>query len=259
MRKAICLLSIAPLRETPDDKSQMVSQVLFGETFDILEQRNGWMHIEMHHDQYQGWLDAKQAQLLEEEHWENIKNARRGCALDLVQLFENTTLNLQFPALLGSTVYNLHQNSFSVAGQQFTFTGEIQDFETNRNKARLLEFAYYFLNAPYLWGGRSAFGIDCSGFTQLIYKLCGYSIPRDAYQQASVGTNINFLDEARAGDLAFFDNAEGKIIHTGVLLPNNQIMHASGKVKIDAVDHQGIYCNEQKKYTHHLRIIRRIE
>lgn len=259
MQKAICLLSIIPLRETPSDKAQMVSQVLFGETFDIIETQESWLKIELHQDLYQGWIDQKQAFILDGPQWEELKNVRSYCALDMVQIFENTTNGTQFPVLIGSVVYNAHNNAFSIAGQQYKHTGEVQLFEKNRNKNKMLEFAYYFLNTPYLWGGRSPFGIDCSGFTQLVYKLCGFSIPRDAWQQANVGLDINFLEEARAGDLAFFDNDEGKIIHTGILLPNNQIIHASGMVKIDQVDHQGIYNVEQKKYTHKLRMIRHID
>jgi cell wall-associated NlpC family hydrolase len=121
----------------------------------------------------------------------------------------------------------------------------------------IIENAYMYLHSPYLWGGRTPFGIDCSGFTQMVYKLAGIRLKRDASQQAEQGTLINLIDEARQGDLAFFDNEEGRIIHVGIMLPNNKIIHASGKVRIDSIDHHGIYNLETKKYTHNLRIIKR--
>ena len=115
-----------------------------------------------------------------------------------------------------------------------------------------------YLDAPYLWGGRSPFGIDCSGLVQMTYKLSGIKLPRDAGQQASCGTTINLLSEAQAGDLAFFDNEEGIITHVGIILPNNQIIHASGRVRVDSLDHEGIYNVKKKQYSHKLRLIKRI-
>ena len=115
-----------------------------------------------------------------------------------------------------------------------------------------------YLNAPYLWGGKTPFGIDCSGFTQMVYKLNGYKIHRDASQQALEGEPLSFIEESEVGDLAFFDNDEGNIIHVGIIMENNYIIHASGKVRIDRLDHLGIYNPELKKHTHKLRVIKKI-
>ena len=125
-------------------------------------------------------------------------------------------------------------------------------------KKHLINNAMIFLNAPYLWGGRTPFGIDCSGFTQIIYRLQGINIPRDAYKQAEIGTTLSFINESEEGDLAFFDNAEGKIIHVGIIMKKNYIIHASGKVRIDKIDQEGIFNIEKKKHTHKLRIIKSI-
>jgi cell wall-associated NlpC family hydrolase len=127
------------------------------------------------------------------------------------------------------------------------------DFESS-----IAEYAKFFLNAPYLWGGKTLFGIDCSGFTQVVFKMLGKNLKRDAWQQAEQGEIVNFLQEAKAGDLAFFDNAEGHVIHVGIMLNEQQIIHASGRVKIDPIDGQGIYSLDLKKHTHKLRIIKRV-
>ena len=125
-------------------------------------------------------------------------------------------------------------------------------------KKKLIENALMYLNAPYLWGGRSPLGIDCSGFTQMVYRLQGINLPRDAYQQAEVGTTLSFIEESDPGDLAFFDNNEGKITHVGIILEENHIIHASGKVRIDRIDQQGIFNTEIGTHTHKLRLIKSI-
>ena len=125
-------------------------------------------------------------------------------------------------------------------------------------KEKLVENALMYLNAPYLWGGRSPLGIDCSGFTQIVYRLQGVDLPRDAYQQADVGTTLSFVEESEAGDLAFFDNNEERITHVGIILENNHIIHASGKVRIDRIDQQGIFNKELGTHTHKLRLIKSI-
>ena len=110
----------------------------------------------------------------------------------------------------------------------------------------------------YLWGGRNALGIDCSGFTQMMYRIFGIQLPRDASEQVKIGETVDFLTEAQTGDLAFFENKDHKIIHVGMLMDNESIMHASGRVKINRIDATGIVSEEDGQHTHQLRIIKRI-
>ena len=125
-------------------------------------------------------------------------------------------------------------------------------------KSNLIKTASLYLNSPYLWGGKTPSGIDCSGLTQMVYRINGHFIPRDASQQVELGETLSFIDESQAGDLAFFDDDEGKIIHVGILLENNYILHSHGKVKIDRIDQTGIYNSETQKHSHKLRIIKKI-
>ena len=125
-------------------------------------------------------------------------------------------------------------------------------------KEFLLKTAFMYLNAPYLWGGKTPFGIDCSGFTQMVYKLCGHKLFREAKQQATQGEVLSFIEESEPGDLAFFDNNEGVITHVGIIMKDNYIIHAHGKVRIDRIDHSGIYNVDSKRHTHKLRVIKKI-
>ena len=125
-------------------------------------------------------------------------------------------------------------------------------------KDDLVKTAFLYLNAPYLWGGKTPFGIDCSGFTQMVYKLNGYKLLRDVSQQATQGEALSFIEESQPGDLAFFDNSEGEIVHVGIIMKDNYIIHAYGKVRIDRLDQSGIYNTEARKHTHKLRVIKKI-
>ena len=253
---AICNLSLVPVRREPSDKSEMVSQLLFGEMVEIINKQENWRKITMLYDGYTGWIDKKQIVSISDEEIKKIKASVPIITGDLVQI----TIwgkNQICPLVLGSTLPMYNDHKFFIGHTEFSFDGNV--IATNKpSQSRLLENAYMYLNSPYLWGGRSPFGIDCSGFTQMVFKLCGISLPRDTNQQAEQGATINLVEESKAGDLAFFDNAEGKISHVGIIIPGNQIIHASGKVRMDPIDHQGIYNEELKSYSHNLRLIKRI-
>jgi cell wall-associated NlpC family hydrolase len=258
MRFGMCNLSVVAVRAEPSHKSEMTTQLLFGELFEIIEKTDNWVKARLKYDNYEGWINNKQYFPLYNETFEKLHDFGSTITLDLVQVLVNETKNYVIPVVLGSSLPYVVNNTFYIDEYKFSFEGKVRPANEDVTPERIVENAYMYLDAPYLWGGRSPFGIDCSGLVQMVFKLSGIKLLRDANQQATQGTTVNFLSEANAGDLAFFDNEEGNIIHTGIILPNNQIIHSSGRVRIDTLDHEGIFNVKQKKYTHKLRIIKRI-
>ena len=249
----ICNLAIIPLRLEPSDKSEIVSQVLFGEHFEIIEQLKQWSRIKMQFDNYEGWVDSKQFKIISETNFNKLSEETIILNGDLVDYITDHT-NLLIPIPLGASISFLSNNEINTANYNFEGT----KISGVKPKSELIRTAFMYLNAPYLWGGKNPFGIDCSGFTQMVYKLNGYKLLRDASQQAKQGEALSFIEESEPGDLAFFDNDEGNIIHVGIIMEDNYIIHASGKVRIDRLDHLGIYNAETNKHTHKLRVIKKI-
>jgi cell wall-associated NlpC family hydrolase len=249
----ICNLAMIPLRFEPSDKSEIVSQVLFGEHFEILETVKQWSRIKMHYDNYEGWIDSKQIQSISESNFNQLSVDIIVLNSDLVE-YISTPDNQLIPIPLGSSLSFI--NNSEINSRNFDFEGT--KTSGKKNKECLIKTAFMYLNAPYLWGGKTPFGIDCSGFTQMVYKLNGYKLLRDASQQSKQGEALSFIEESEPGDLAFFDNEEGNIIHVGIIMDDNYIIHASGKVRIDRLDHLGIFNAETNKHTHKLRVIKKI-
>lgn len=249
----ICNLANIPLRFEPSDRSELVSQVLFGEHFQILEQDQKWSKIKLAYDDYVGWIDNKQYKSITEEQYILLSKDNIVLNADLIEYITSPE-NLLMPIPLGASLSFL--NYPEINSENFNFEG--LKVSGIKPKSDIINTAYMYLHAPYLWGGKTPFGIDCSGFTQMVYKLNGYQLLRDASQQATQGEALSFIEESEAGDLAFFDNDEGNIIHVGIIMENNYIIHASGKVRIDRLDHLGIYNSEQNRHTHKLRVIKKI-
>ncbi len=251
----ICHLSSIPLRKEASDRSEMVSQILFGELAEVIEEAGTWQKVKLEYDEYVGWIDKKQMVTISDDEHSAITSSEQFVSSELIQIL-SLEGGLALPLLAGSSLPLFNNGIVKFSGSSHKFDGRAVRID-KADTGRWMEFALMYLNCPYLWGGRSPFGIDCSGFTQMVYKLSGIKLNRDASQQALQGNLINMIDESRPGDLAFFDNDEGKIIHVGIIMPNRKIIHASGNVKIDQLDHEGIYNDNQKKYTHRLRLIKR--
>lgn len=249
----ICNLAIIPLRIDHSDRSEIVSQVLFGEHFEIIEQHNQWSKIKLQFDGYEGWIDSKQYQIISEAEFHQLSNDVMVLNADLLEYVVGPN-NLLLPITLGSSLSFLNHSDINCNHLSFEGT----KISGSKPKDCILSTAFMYLNAPYLWGGKTPFGIDCSGFTQMVYKLNGYKLLRDASQQALQGEALSFIEESEAGDLAFFDNEEGNIIHVGIIMEDNYIIHASGKIRIDRLDHLGIFNAKLNKHTHKLRVIKKI-
>lgn len=251
----ICRVSIAPLRKEPSDRSEIVSQLLFGDRVTVLEKAEKWCRVITFHDQYEGWMDYKQLEKISET---DFADERGFVYLSPVQL--NNTLIAPNGAriyLSPGSILPFFQENICLLGDKKYEVMFMPILPQAAIPETVEQTAKFFENAPYLWGGRSLFGIDCSGFVQTVYRLHGFQLKRDASQQAEDGELVDFLSGAKLGDLAFFDNDEGKITHVGMMLGNDRIIHAAGMVRIDPIDGQGIYNAELGKYTHKLRIIKR--
>ena len=255
MLYGICNLSIVSLRLEASDTSEMVSQVLFGEHFKVLEKRKNWSKIRLHFDSYEGYIDNKQFLEITEDNYIELSSSKKYIAGELIDFITDNKGNLA-TIPLGSSLpyYNNHQ--FKLLKQSYVYEGSV--YQQKLDKDSLLKTAFLYLNTPCLWGGKTPFGIDSSGFTQMVYKLCGYQLLRDAKQQATQGEVLSFIEESEPGDLAFFDDHEGVITHVGMIMKDNYIIHAYGKVRIDRLDHTGIYNIDSNRHTHKLRVIKKI-
>ncbi len=238
MKKMICTAAVAPVRAAASHRSEMISQLLFNETCELLEEDKEFVKIKCDYDDYEGWCQKKQ----------------------LSELINNENVIGYTSAFISSLQINKNNIHVSLATPVFQESDNAKYIkpDNKENKKELIkETSLKYLNVPYLWGGKSVFGIDCSGFAQQVFKLAGIHLLRDAYQQATQGEDIGFLMEAQCGDLAFFDNEEGKITHVGILLNYHQIIHAAGCVRIDTIDTAGII-DDRNERTHKLRTIKRV-
>lgn len=254
----VCNLSLVPLRTESSDKSEMSSQLLFGDHFTILEITEKWVRILTAFDEYEGWIDFKQYEEIDHAAFVALHDLNTILGLSVSHTVSRTSTNENLNLLAGSNIPNTLDNFFYLRDTRYKLEKPIVKPSKDNFSSGISNAAMFYLNAPYLWGGRSVFGIDCSGFTQMVFRQFGIRLKRDAWQQAEQGDLVAFLQETLTGDLAFFDNEDGRITHVGIMLGNERIIHASGRVKIDPVDNHGIYSNELNRYTHKLRIVKRL-
>jgi hypothetical protein len=230
MTKGICKYPLIACRKDANERAEMVSQLLYGESYEVIEDQGDWLHIRNNADHYESWIDSK------------LHHPFNGVAQKLA------ALALPFQEL------KLDGKALLLPG------GSMIEQDKHSTKARsIVETANAYLGAPYLWGGKSVWGIDCSGFVQVVFSIHGIVLPRDAYQQAEGGEIIEFNELIEAGDLAFFSKEDGRISHVGICLGEQKIIHASGEVRIDKLDHHGIFNSDKQKYTHELRMIKRMK
>lgn len=243
----ICNLSVIPLRKEARHSSEMVSQLLYNETYRVLDRTQEWVLIQMENgsstgsgasDYYEGWIQAKQFTEIHEEEYKALKS---------LKLY-----------LTNKTIVEYRGLYLSMGTPLFEPYPDTVEMPTEFHPQLMVNYAKQLLGAPYLWGGRSAFGVDCSGLVQVCARLSGLLLPRDASQQMGCGELVYFLQETQPGDLAFFGEEEGHITHVGIIMGDEQIIHASGQVRIDYLDQTGIFNKELNAHTHRLQVIKRL-
>jgi gamma-D-glutamyl-L-lysine dipeptidyl-peptidase len=246
----ICSLSIVPVRAEPSDRAEIVTQLIFGDLYELLEytEDRKWVKVKIQMDNYEGWIDVKQTKQIEASVFEKLSKSKK------LRSYEPVIKEGGHLLVAGSTFY-LNPDNSSFFGE-FKLKEGIKD-TSQETPDNILPLALSYLNTPYLWGGKSHFGIDCSGFVQQVYGINGYFLPRDAWQQEQIGRQIEFRD-IQPNDLAFFSNAKGRIIHVGIAMNDGKIIHASGQVRIDILDEKGIFKKETNEYTHYLTSVKRI-
>ena len=252
MDYAICTVAAAPVRKEDAHRSEMTNQLLFGETMQILEQKGEWYRIRSIYDDYEGWLTHH---LISEI---GAFEATSSSTYVATGLTNPVTLPDQLiNAPMGSSLTGFDEETRLLWDEKHKYHGTYRNMLKPFNEDLLDNVLQAWINAPYLWGGRTFMGVDCSGFCQVVFKVLGIQLKRDAYQQAEQGDEVKSLEASRKGDLAFFNNDQGRIIHVGILLDANTIVHASGKVKVDTIDKNGIISRETGKRTHQLYSMRR--
>ena len=248
---AICHLSIVPMRDEASHKSEQISQLLYGELCFIMKEEDGWCYVRTDFDNYEGWIDAKQLSPISEATYQETKKVLPRYASDMVDYVQISDKEYDLlPMCIGATVSN-------APFMGHLFSGEVQRKVLRKN---VVEIALRYLNTPYSWGGKSPFGIDSPALVQMVYKLMGITLPREVVSQYEIieSGDVATLEDAEVGDLLFFNDNMGRIIHVGLLIQSGYIIHAYGKVRVDRITPEGIFDEDIQEITHNLYAIKRI-
>ena len=256
MEYGIITQSVVSVRETPSEKSQMVNQLLFGDLFLIKSKKADWYLIETVYDNFEGWVFKLQVTAISESFFQKAVGSTGYFVHSLYGMAKGKNRN--FPLLRGAQLPLWEQGNFQIEEEEYYYKKAVHAPPLMPTGSDIITVAKGYLEAPYLWGGRSPFGIDSPGLVQIVFKMNGIMLPREAAHQVEKGEQILFVEAAHSGDIAFFESNDGTINHSGIVLNGNRIIHSWGKVRIDSLDHQGIFNNELKAYTHRLRLVKSI-
>lgn len=269
---AIAHCTVTPVRQEPSEGSEQLTQLLFGEVCEVLDRLPRWTKIRSTLDGQEGWVDFKMltpASISSQEvKGERLKVKGEGVISVPMAIATDMETGDELMLTLGTRLPNYAHGTFEVLGKQYLINPtevrgerlEVKGDEAMRRED-VCAIAQTLLNAPYLWGGKNAMGIDCSGFTQVVYSVFGVNLLRNAREQITQGELVSNLAQAQPGDLAFFDHADRdpnatNISHVGLLLDNKTIIHCSGCVHVDDIDEMGIHLADGE-LTHHLVQIKR--
>ena len=258
---ALSLHSIVPVRAEAREGAEQNTQMLFGELAQVLEEQDRWTRIRLDSDGQEGWVDAKMIAPIAGDDLKAYKAAlKKAATVAFPMTYAVSENNGQtIPLTAGTRLTNYQDGRFEVLGVGFRIDPSmVITAPRELNRETLLQTVRFFINTPYLWGGKNALGMDCSGFTQIVLSLFGKSLLRNASEQVTQGDPVNDLSQAKAGDLAFFDHEDGRISHVGIVIDAERIIHCSGRVKVEKLDPTGIFNAETGEYSHHLVQIRRL-
>lgn len=253
----VARLSLIPVREAPSERAELVSQLLFGEHYEVIEHdvQGNWIRLRNSFDRYEGWISRNQHHPISHEYFLYHNKAEFKITTELTT---SILYNRRRLAILMGSIIPISSAELFKMEEQFAFNGEAKNLGQKRDYEFLKATAFRYLSSPYLWGGKSPFGIDCSGFVQMVFKICGYRLDRDSIQQAKQGKAVSEFESRRPGDLAFFRNSSEEISHVGIVLEEGSIIHASGQVRIDRLTAEGIRNQDTGQQTHELVVIRRV-
>lgn len=253
----VCRLAVVPVRVDHREAAEQVTQLLFGDHYEVLTASpdKRWVQIKIYFDQCEGWLEIKQHHSISKEYFDQINQTDYKITTEVAStvLYKKSPLTI----VMGSIVPISNSELFKIE-EQFAFNGESKGLGQRRDVDFLKNTARKYFSSPYQWGGKSPFGIDDTGFVQMVYKITGYILHRDLNQQVIAGKKIKTFEEAKPGDLAFFSEMGGAATHVGIVLEGGKIIHSFGQVRIDNVTEEGILNPDTKIYTHLLHSIRRI-
>jgi gamma-D-glutamyl-L-lysine dipeptidyl-peptidase len=253
----IARLSIIPVRKAPDHRSEQVTQLLFGDHYTILEYSDDlkWIKSQSVVDKDTGWVNVNQYYGITEEFFKELNKNEYKISTEIISnaMYKKRPLVIVIGSVLPITVNEIFNSE-----DYFAFNGESKSLGQKRDFDYLYITATKYFNVPYLWGGKSPFGIDCSGFTQMVFRIAGYSLTRDTSTQVKQGSEIQDFSKIKPGDIAFFTDETGVVNHVGIIIDRNKIMHASGHVRIDKLDEKGIFNELIGRYTHQYYTSRRI-
>lgn len=253
----VCRMCVVPVRKDAANESEQVTQLLFGEHYEVLteDSEGKWLYIRINFDNYTGWIDKRQHHRVSKEYFLYSNKAEFKITTDITS---SILYNKSRQIILMGSVIPISSSELFKMEEQFAFNGDTKNLGQKREFEYLRSIAIKYLNAPYFWGGKSPFGIDCSGLVQMVFKICGYKLPRDSSQQASQGKSVKSWSASRAGDLVFFKNQSDQIHHVGILIEEKKILHSSGKVRVDKLTEEGILNSDTKTISHTISHARRI-